>query len=1030
MAHTPLISVIVPVYNTLPYLGACLDSLLGQTLDDLEVICIDDGSTDGSAEMLDAYAGRDVRVKVTHQANAGVSAARNEGLDQAQGTYVLFVDSDDYIDRYACQKLANVAHRDHADIVIFGGETFPPVAWIDESMATIDAAYHEGGLDVLFHARGAYPLMCNKLYRRSLIEKGHHRFETSLSLGEDHAFQFCVFPHAQAVSSISDPIYHYRCERTDSAFTASRTNLVNRAEQYFAVVEHVLGSWQQAGLIEGNTERLASWLTVFLLQAVTPLDVGERAAFANRFQALVSAYGLEDALSADSASGSRARCIDAAGSDKPRIAVIVEPEHGVTIAPSRSLLTQELSQLEVFVVGGETPDELWLHDPRVRLVHSVREALEQAQAPWVLFASPTDEYEPFALRLMADLAEGGPEETDLVVVRDRGQSLRVDDLSRLLFALSSTGATREPPAMKTWIAAEDLPLAPTSLFSLDMANKLWSKPLAQKHFVSRHGLKEVASALEEVRVTCPDSAGFLTKAPLTELAEQKARELAYVFARELEEIRASYASAQDGQLAGIKDAALAIAAGTVERISDARIAWSFLRDFYTLTHRWLVVQDDTTWWPRNTHDYQLYLSGATADQTLLRTGRYQELCDAREGRRSAEQKLLQEMTWRTQSEESLSFRLGRTVTAAPRTIRDVLQGKQAPRHRNTGRTIMSTKPDAQTGVTMRAFWNRHADEHIAVSVLTPIYNVERYLPECLDSLKAQTLKNIEFICINDGSTDGSLDILKRYAENDPRFVIIDKPNSGYGASMNCGLDKARGEYIGIVESDDIASPDMFKSLYRYAHRRNLDIVKSNYYEHDDEGDTLQRFLDWFPYRKVMNVRDYPHITYCIPAIWAAIYRRQMLVDAGIRFNETPGASFQDTSFVFRCWAASKRVALLPDGYLRYRVNRNESSVKSDKKVFEVCGEYELSEQFLRADPHRLEEFGRYLQVAKYGTYHWNYNRISAEYQLEFAKRWADEYRAARDEGLLLEALFDPNDWALICELMEDPEGFVEAHPEF
>ena len=189
------------MYNTLPFLGACLDSLLGQTCDDIEVICIDDGSTDGSAEALDAYASSDARVKVAHQANAGVSAARNAGLDQAEGTFVLFVDSDDYIDRYACQKLANVARRDHADIVIFGGETFPSVTWIDESMATIDATYHEGGLDALFLARGAYPLMCNKLYRRSLLEKDHQRFETTLSLGEDHAFQFCVFPEAKVVSS-------------------------------------------------------------------------------------------------------------------------------------------------------------------------------------------------------------------------------------------------------------------------------------------------------------------------------------------------------------------------------------------------------------------------------------------------------------------------------------------------------------------------------------------------------------------------------------------------------------------------------------------------------------------------------------------------------------------------------------------------------------------------------------------------------------------------------------------------------------
>ena len=86
-----------------------------------------------------------------------------------------------------------------------------------------------------------------------------------------------------------------------------------------------------------------------------------------------------------------------------------------------------------------------------------------------------------------------------------------------------------------------------------------------------------------------------------------------------------------------------------------------------------------------------------------------------------------------------------------------------------------------------------------VSILVPVYNVERFLPQCLDSLVAQTLEDIQIICINDGSTDGSLEILERYAAQDSRIEIIDKPNSGYGASMNCGLDAARGEYIGITE---------------------------------------------------------------------------------------------------------------------------------------------------------------------------------------------------------------------------------------
>ena len=144
-------------------------------------------------------------------------------------------------------------------------------------------------------------------------------------------------------------------------------------------------------------------------------------------------------------------------------------------------------------------------------------------------------------------------------------------------------------------------------------------------------------------------------------------------------------------------------------------------------------------------------------------------------------------------------------------------------------------------------FNRKAPSgSIAVSVLTPVYNVEPYLRECLDSLESQTLREMEFICINDGSTDDSLAILKEYARRDSRFVIIDKPNSGYGASMNCGLDVARGEYVGIVESDDKASRSMFRKLYDYASKHDCDIVKSNYYEYDGHKST--KVDVWSPFR--------------------------------------------------------------------------------------------------------------------------------------------------------------------------------------
>ena len=112
-----------------------------------------------------------------------------------------------------------------------------------------------------------------------------------------------------------------------------------------------------------------------------------------------------------------------------------------------------------------------------------------------------------------------------------------------------------------------------------------------------------------------------------------------------------------------------------------------------------------------------------------------------------------------------------------------------------------------------------------VSVVIPIYNAENYLRQCLNSIVGQTLRDIEIICVDDGSTDTSLSIIHEYAQKDPRIKVISKPNSGYGHSMNVGLDAATGEYFGIVDSDDYILPEMYETLYYYAHKDDLDVYK-------------------------------------------------------------------------------------------------------------------------------------------------------------------------------------------------------------
>ena len=243
-----------------------------------------------------------------------------------------------------------------------------------------------------------------------------------------------------------------------------------------------------------------------------------------------------------------------------------------------------------------------------------------------------------------------------------------------------------------------------------------------------------------------------------------------------------------------------------------------------------------------------------------------------------------------------------------------------------------------------------------VSVVIPVYNVEKYLRQCMDSVVNQTLRELEIIAVDDGSTDSSGAILDEYAAADPRVKVIHKANGGYGIGMNTGFDAATGEYIGIVESDDYADPEMFETLYNRAKSQNLDVVKSGFYYYWSQPEERNEkvviasavmanrtLCPRTEFQAPMEKVEFFNIK---PTIWSAIYRKDFIRENNIRFNETPGASFQDASFNFKVMALAKRVQLIRDAFLHYRQDNENSSVNSPGKVFCVCDEYEEMQRFL------------------------------------------------------------------------------------
>lgn len=317
-----------------------------------------------------------------------------------------------------------------------------------------------------------------------------------------------------------------------------------------------------------------------------------------------------------------------------------------------------------------------------------------------------------------------------------------------------------------------------------------------------------------------------------------------------------------------------------------------------------------------------------------------------------------------------------------------------------------------------------------VSVLVPICNVERYLEECLDSLAAQSFTDFEVLCINDGSTDGSRAIIQSYMDADERFRVIDKPNSGYGASMNMGLANAIGEYIAILESDDFFEPNALELLVDAAERNQSDVVKADFYLYwstPQERDELFRIVDEQEVGRTMRPIDDLAIFFRKPSIWSALYRSSFLRDNGIDFLETPGASYQDAGFNFKVWASAARATFIADPILHYRQDNEKSSVNSAAKVYCVCDEYASMTSFVNDRLDGDQRLMGILECMKFDSYMWNYDRLSGDLRGDFIVRASSEFADDLDKGLVDFRLFDPWTAADLRLLASDPERFCELH---
>ena len=311
---------------------------------------------------------------------------------------------------------------------------------------------------------------------------------------------------------------------------------------------------------------------------------------------------------------------------------------------------------------------------------------------------------------------------------------------------------------------------------------------------------------------------------------------------------------------------------------------------------------------------------------------------------------------------------------------------------------------------------------IKVSIILPSLNVASYIKKCLKSVSEQTLQDIEIICVDGKSSDGTREIIAEYAARDQRIQIISTEQRSVGKQMNLGIGVAKGEYIGVVETDDYVASDMYEELYRAAKENQAQVVLRDYQAFWGSGKN-QQILNKSIARKGQYLRIiFPKKEQDVfkndMSIWTGIYQREFLLKNNIWQNETPGAAYQDTGFWFQAFACADRLLYLSGaekGY-RYRLDNPGSSVHNLQQAFVICEEF----AFIRKELVRrglFDEFKNIFYAIQFNRYIWNYLRIDSSHQLKFLHKFREDMLDIGRGG------FPDQQQELLDEIINSPEVF-------
>ena len=880
MNRSPEVSVIIPVYNAEPYLRECLDSVINQTLKDIEIICVNDGSTDHSLLILEEYAALDSRITVLSQDNSGLSMTRNAGLKVAHGEYIYFLDSDDYIKLECLEELTQRADRENLDMIFFEAKSVFDSEELENSKKELKSYYQRkfrypgvhNGVDILqrwMQNNEYYPSSVLFITRRSRLCQWDISFLPGI-LHEDNLFTFLCLLEASRVGCVPEQ-YYYRRVREDSivAKPISAKNL----HGYFLCCVHMLRAISQKTFSDKQEKAIKQnilnlWGAICRLHDQLPKQ---------EIQKLLNTSSIEERILFD--------IYLKACPPLDQVAEIVEVEEVArrikvsVIIPVYnverylyecldSVINQTLEEIEIICVDDGSSDG------------SIKILLEYArQDSRVQIIRQENQYAGAARNRGMDIATGeylyfmdSDDFVDLDLLQDAYQSAIQADADIVLFPLDRYDHVTHLFLPCPWtfndylmpskrpFSSSDIPEHIFSITSPGATNKLYKRQYIADHqfyFSVNPHTEDVAFVLstlafaKRITTTASTKARYHYRINIPNSLETCKTTTGFYFWQAYREVKE-----------------LLEQAGCYDDFRKSYINCALSSCLYELNRQ---------------NNYEAY------EETYLKL----------------------------KNEIFMSL----DIVGQPEDWYGVAE------HYDQYFEIMNEDPTEQKFVpamvplTKRLFKKSDSPK---ISVIMPVKNAERYIWECLDSLLGQTLEDFEVICVDDGSEDRSREILSLYAQEDPRITVLHQENRNAGTARSNGIKAAKGEYLIFLNAADFFEKNMLECAYNKAKKANADICVFKAREYNQESKEF-RWMPWtcrtelcpqftLTFSRKTNPKNIFKFTTTAP--WNKLFRREFINNIVLRF--TAISTTNDVYFIILTLTMAERITTLNNYLLSYR----------------------------------------------------------------------------------------------------------------